>query len=118
MAELIERLIGERNPAWPDSDARGGIPVHEFSVAMDQFARGAVTQAQIQTIFELNAAEVEEARNIGLKVTSGNNLAAKIDRARAIEGILILAAAWRGDVRFFADSAAVRAELRRQNLMT
>lgn len=84
---LYERLIG--------SDGEARIPVHAFQATLAEFARGAITGPQAQTIIAavssapLQPAEVTEAQT--LLATFTGDATAKLARAAEVDHVLLLA---------------------------
>lgn len=69
---LYERLMGE---VPPDSGLK--IPLHEFFLALADFQAGKMTQAQVQAVYNFDAAELAEVIALNARIgTSGGRIPA------------------------------------------
>lgn len=107
---LYERVLGrDDNGVGVD----GKIPVHAFSAILAEVARGRMTGAQAQAAisavsgFPLNAGEITEAN--ALLATIAGQLAAKLQRAKEIDDVIMLGEV--GQVALYDTPTKVKARL-------
>jgi len=82
MADLIDRIQG--------IEPRPKIPVHQFCAAIDEYARGNLTRAQIVAAFDLQGSEATQAGQLADLIDAQTTAATKLNLVISIEDVFVL----------------------------